>query len=56
MHQKDKLKLIVVVLLVMIMGTTYYFVGKESVVMKSVAVASFGVWLLTLFFVNKKYK
>jgi protein-S-isoprenylcysteine O-methyltransferase Ste14 len=56
MHQKDKLKLIVVVLLVIIMGTTYYFVGKESVIMKSVAASSFGVWLLTLFFLNKKYK
>tara|TARA_R110001592_G_scaffold208843_2_gene459891 strand:+ start:6664 stop:6834 length:171 start_codon:yes stop_codon:yes gene_type:complete len=56
MLQKDKIKLIVVLILIIAMGLTYFFVGKESIIMKSVAGASFIIWLLTLFFLNKKYK
>ncbi|MCB9363224.1 MAG: hypothetical protein H6587_01520 [Flavobacteriales bacterium] len=56
MHQKDKIKIIVVLILALVMGITYYFEDKESIIMKSVAAASFGVWLLTLFFLNKKHK
>lgn len=56
MLQKDKIKIIVVLILVITMGLTYSFVGKESGIMKSVSGASLIIWLLTLFFLNKKYK
>jgi membrane protein YdbS with pleckstrin-like domain len=56
MHQKDKIKIIVVLILALVMGITYYFEGKESIIMKSVVGASFAIWLLTLFFLNRKNK
>ena len=56
MLQKDKIKIIVVLALISLMGSTYYFTGKESIVMKSVAGSSLAIWMFTLWLVNKKYK
>jgi len=56
MLTKDKIKVVVVLILILLMAITYFFVGKESIIMKSVAGSSLIIWLLTLLYVNKKYK
>ena len=55
MLQKDKIKIIVVLTLIIAMGITYFFEGKESLVMKIVAGFSLVIWLVTLVLLNKKY-
>jgi membrane protein YdbS with pleckstrin-like domain len=55
MLQKDKIKIIVVLTLIIAMGITYFFEGKESFVMKIVAGLSLVIWLVTLVLLNKKY-
>ncbi len=55
MLQKDKIKIIVVLTLIIAMGITYFFEGKESLVMKIVAGLSLVIWLVTLVLLNKKY-
>ena len=55
MLQKDKIKIIVVLTLIFAMGITYFFEGKESLVMKTVAGLSLVIWLITLLLLNKKY-
>lgn len=56
MLKRDKIKLIVVSILVSIMAITYFLFGKESVAMKSAAGFSLASWLITMVYVNKKYK
>lgn len=56
MLQRDKIKLIVVSILVVLMATTYFIFGKESIAMKSVSGFSLVFWIITMVYLNKKYK
>lgn len=55
MLKKEKIKIIVVLILITIMALTYFFFGKESVVMKSVAGFSLVFWVITMIYLNKKH-
>ncbi len=54
MLKKDKIKLIVVLILIVLMATTYFIFGKESIVMKSMAGFSLIFWVVTMIYLNKK--
>ena len=54
MQKKDKIKLIVVLILIVIMATTYFIFGKENIVMKSMAGFSLVFWVVTMIYLNKK--
>jgi hypothetical protein len=53
---KDKIKLIVIAILLSSIGITYFMVGKESIIMKYVSGGALAIWLITMFFTNKKPK
>lgn len=56
MLKRDKIKLIVVSILVGMLTVTYFLFGKESVALKSVSVFSLISWVGTMIYLNKKYK
>lgn len=56
MLKKEKIKIVVVLILILMMASTYYFFGKESIVMKSMAGFSLIFWVITMVSLNKKYK
>lgn len=51
--RKDKIKIIVGVLLTVINLTTYFVIGKEGYTMKIVAGSSLFIWLITMYITNK---
>lgn len=55
MLKKEKIKIIVVLILIAMMGLTYFFFGKESMVMKSVAGFSLVCWVIIMIYLNKKH-
>lgn len=54
MLKKEKIKLIVVLILILMMAITYFIFGKESIVMKSMAGFSLVFWIITMIYLNKK--
>ncbi len=56
MLKRDKIKISVIAILLLLLGGTYFLFGKESIVMKYVAGACLIGWLATMLIVNKKYK
>ena len=56
MLKRDKIKIIVIAILLLSLGSAYFLFGKESIVMKYVAGTCLIAWLATMFIVNKKYK
>ncbi|MBI2279564.1 MAG: hypothetical protein HYU68_02580 [Bacteroidetes bacterium] len=54
MQKKDKIKLIVVSILIVMIATTYLVFGKESIVMKSMAGFSLVFWIVTMIYLNKR--
>lgn len=56
MLKKDKIKLMVVLILILMMATTYFIFGKDSIIMKSMAGFSLVLWIVTMLYLNKKYK
>ncbi len=56
MLKKDKIKFIVLAILVTILGISLMLVGKESPIMKYVSGFCLAAWLITMFTLNKKFK
>lgn len=56
MQKRDKIKMIIALSLVLMMATTYYFFGKNSLPMKTAAGFSLLFWIATMIYVNKKFK
>lgn len=54
LNQKDKIKIIIALILVSINLVAYFFVGKEGYTLKIISGSSLGIWLLTMYFTNKK--
>ncbi|MCW8897751.1 MAG: hypothetical protein OQJ96_04315 [Flavobacteriales bacterium] len=54
MLKKDKIKIIIGILLTAINLTTYFIIGKEGNTMKVVAGSSLFIWLITMYITNKK--
>lgn len=54
MHQKDKIKALVALTLIIIVLGTFFIVGKEAILMKYVSGAALIIWLTTMFWLNKK--
>ena len=52
--RKDKIKIIISLLLTAINLITYFIIGKEGNTMKIVAVSSLVIWLITMYITNKK--
>ena len=52
--RKDKIKLIIGILLTAINLTTYFIIGKEGYTMKIIAGSSLFIWLITMYITNKK--
>lgn len=55
MLKKDKIKVVVIAILLTAIAITYFLLGKESPITKYVSGACLIVWLATMFIVNKKY-
>jgi len=53
---KDKIKFIVLAVLVVLLITVLMLVGKESPVMKYVSGFCLAAWIITMFVLNKKDK
>lgn len=56
MLKKDKIKIAVVSILIVLLITSYIIVGKDSVVMKYVSGFCLLAWIATMVITNKKYK
>lgn len=56
MLKRDKIKLVVVSILLVMIASSYIVFGKESMVMKSVAGFSLVFWIITMIYLNRKYK
>ncbi len=54
MLKKDKIKLVVVSILLVMMVITYFIFGEESIAMKSMAGFSLIFWVATMIYLNKK--
>lgn len=55
MLKRDKIKLVVVSVLLVMIVTTYFIFGKESIVMKSMAGFSLVFWIVTMIYLNKRH-
>jgi hypothetical protein len=55
--QKDKFKLILFAVLIVILGVTYSIFGKEHIAMKIAAASSLVIWIVgSKLVINKKFK
>jgi hypothetical protein len=53
--KKDKIKIIVIAVLIGLLTTSFFLFGKDSSEMKYVSGFCLVAWLATMFIVNKKY-
>jgi len=53
--KKDKIKIIVIAILIGLLTTSFFLFGKDSQQMKYVSGFCLIAWLTTMFIVNKKY-
>lgn len=53
--KKDKIKIIVISILIGLLASSFFIFGKDSAEMKYVSGFCLVVWLITMFVVNKKY-
>jgi hypothetical protein len=53
--KKDKIKTIVIAILISLLASSFFIFGKDSSEMKYVSGFCLLTWLGTMFFVNKKY-
>lgn len=56
MLKKDKYKLVVLVLLLLVLGSTYFFTEKDATLMQYMSLSCLVIWLGAMFFINKKIK
>ena len=54
MLKKDKIKIVIIVILLVLLGVSYFLFGKESPIMKYTSAFCLIAWLTTMFIVNKK--
>lgn len=56
MLKRDKIKVVVIAVLLVLLGISYFLFGKESPIMKYTSAFCLIAWLATMFIVNKKYR
>lgn len=56
MLKRDKIKVIVICMLLVLLGTMYFIFGKDSPYLKYTSAFCLIAWLATMFIVNKKYR
>jgi len=54
MYKKDKIKILTLLIMITIIGLTYWFFGKDSIILKSLAAVFLAVWFVLMFILNKK--
>ncbi|MCB0402765.1 MAG: hypothetical protein KDD41_11820 [Flavobacteriales bacterium] len=56
MLKRDKIKVVVIAILLVILGIMFFIFGKDSPIMKYTSAFCLIAWLATMFIVNKKYR
>ncbi|NBG66293.1 hypothetical protein [Acidiluteibacter ferrifornacis] len=56
MYRKDQLKGIVAIILFGLIGISFFIFGDESTITRYVAIISFAIWLISIYFINKKFE
>jgi hypothetical protein len=56
MYRKDQVKGIVAIILFGIIGISFFVFGDESSITKYITLISCGAWLVSMYFVNKKFE
>jgi len=56
MYRKDQVKGIVAIILFGIIGISFFIFGEESDVTRYVAIIACAMWLVSMYFINKKFE
>ncbi len=56
MYRKEQIKGIIAIILFGIIGISFFIFGRDSDLLKFVALGCFILWLISMFFVNRKFE